>query len=156
MSQVTAGAKWNERSFRSKLALIVALIWSSYTLAHLSYLFFHLGLIIYPVTHRAISAGLLCILVYLLYPPKKGMPADKLHWYDLLPILIIIAGCAYIALNANRLIAEGRLTAYPSEMVLSSLFFICIIEATRRTVGASRLLPTSRAMASARRFFSPF
>ncbi|MBU2497938.1 MAG: TRAP transporter permease, partial [Proteobacteria bacterium] len=95
----------------------------------------HLGLIIYPVTHRAISAGLLCILVYLLYPPKKGMPADKLHWYDLLPILIIIAGCAYIALNANRLIAEGRLTAYPSEMVLASLFFVCIIEATRRTVG---------------------
>ncbi|MFH1122742.1 MAG: hypothetical protein V1758_03695, partial [Pseudomonadota bacterium] len=107
MGQMRADEKWQERGFRSKLALIVALVWSVYTLAHLCYLFFHLGLIIYPVTHRAISAGLLCILVYLLYPPKKGMPADKLHWYDLLPILIIIAGCAYIALNANRLIAEG-------------------------------------------------
>ena len=120
---------------RSKLALSVAVFWSAYTLSHLCNLFFYLGLFVYPITHRAVSAALICILVYLLLPPKKGMSRDTLKWYDILPILVIISGCAYIAINANNLVAEGRLISYRYEMVLASLLFLAVIEATRRVIG---------------------
>ncbi len=135
MDRFEAGKRLSERNLRSKLALIVAVTWSIYTLSYLCNLFFYMGLVIYPVTHRAISAALICTLVFLLMPPKKGMSRETLKWYDILPILTIITGCAYIALNANNLVAEGRLISYRYEMVLASLLFLAVIEATRRVIG---------------------
>ena len=135
MDRFEVGQRWGERNLRSKLALTVAVIWSAYTLSHLCNLFFYLGLVVYPITHRAISAALICTLVYLLFPPKKGMSRETLKWYDILPILIIISGCAYIAINANNLVAEGRLITYRYETVLASLLFLAVIEATRRAIG---------------------
>jgi TRAP-type uncharacterized transport system fused permease subunit len=135
MNPFAIGTKWGERNLRSKLALVICLLWSVYTLLHLGYFFFHVGLVIYPITHRAVSSGLLCSLVFVLHPPRKDMAMAKLRWFDVLPILVIVAGCSYVAVNANTLIAEGRITTYPSEMILACLFFICLIEATRRTVG---------------------
>jgi TRAP transporter 4TM/12TM fusion protein len=135
MDRFEVGQRWGERNLRSKLALTVAVIWSAYTLSHLGNLFFYLGLVVYPITHRAVSAALICMLVYLLLPPKKGMSRDTLKWYDILPILAIISGCAYIAINANNLVAEGRLISHRYEMVLASLLFLAVIEATRRAIG---------------------
>jgi TRAP transporter 4TM/12TM fusion protein len=135
MDRFEVGQRWGARNLRSKLALTVAVIWSAYTLSHLCNLFFYLGLVVYPITHRAVSAALICILVYLLLPPKKGMSRETLKWYDILPILVIISGCAYIAINANNLVAEGRLISYRYEMVLASLLFLAVIEATRRVIG---------------------
>ena len=135
MDRFEVGQRWGARNLRSKLALTVAVIWSAYTLSHLCNLFFYLGLVVYPITHQAVSAALICILVYLLVPPKKGMSRDTLKWYDILPILVIISGCAYIAINANNLVAEGRLISYRYEMVLASLLFLAVIEATRRAIG---------------------
>ncbi len=129
------GSDWKIRGVRSRVALIVGVLWSTYTLSYLCNLFFYLGVVIYPITHRAISAGLICILVFLLYPTGKGAVGEKLRWVDLQSIFIIIVGCAYIAINANRLVAEGRLTPYPFEMILASLLFLSIMEATRRTIG---------------------
>jgi TRAP transporter 4TM/12TM fusion protein len=131
----TVGASWKTRGIRSKLALLVAAVWSTYTLSYLCNLFFYVGVFVYPITHRAISSGLICTLVFLLYPPSKVMSREKINWYDLLPILFIIGGCTYIAINANRLVAEGRLICYSSEMILACLLFISVIEATRRTIG---------------------
>lgn len=129
------GASWRVRGLRARLALIVAVAWSLYTLAYLSHLFLYLHVVIYSVTHRAICTALISILVFLLLPPKAGMPRDKLRWFDLLPILFIMAGCTYIAVNATRLVAVGRLVAYPYEMALAALLFLSVIEATRRTAG---------------------
>jgi len=135
MDPFEVGRRWGERNLRSKLALIVAVTWSLYTLAYLCNLFFYLGLVIYPITHRAVSAACIGTLVYLLCPPRRGMSLERLKWYDVLPILVIIVGCAYIAINANNLVAEGRLISYPSEMVVAALLFLAIIEATRRVIG---------------------
>jgi TRAP transporter 4TM/12TM fusion protein len=129
------GTVWKARSLRSKLTCIIAFVWSVYTLAYLCNAFFYLGLVIYPITHRAISSGLICTLVFLLYPPIKGMSREKLKWYDILSILIIITGCGYIALNANQLVSEGRLIPYPYEMALATLFIVLLVEAIRRTIG---------------------
>lgn len=135
MDQFEVGAGWKDRGLRSKLAFIVAVIWSVYTLSYLFNIFFYLGVVIYPITHRTISAGLISILVFLLYAPKKGMSREKLRWYDILPVLSVMVGCAYIAVNANNLVAEGRLISHTFEMILASFLFLSVIEATRRTIG---------------------
>ncbi len=135
MDQFEVGAGWKDRGLRSKLAFIVAVIWSVYTLSYLCNIFFYLGVVIYPITHRTISAGLISILVFLLYTPAKGMSRAKLRWYDILPVLSVIVGCAYIAVNANNLVAEGRLISYSFEIILASFLFLSVIEATRRTIG---------------------
>ncbi len=135
MDQVEVGRRLRERNLRSKLSFFVAVIWSTYTLSYLCNLFFYLGMVIYPITHRAISTAFICTLVYLLLPAKKGVAGEKLKWYDIVPIIVVISGCAYIAINANNLVAEGRLISYPYEMVLASLLFLAVIEAARRVVG---------------------
>ena len=135
MGQAEIGASWKERGLRYRIAFVIALVWSIYTLFYLCNIFFYLDIIIYPLTHRAISAGLICMLVMLIRSPSGNRPSDRLNWYDVLPLLIIIAGCSYIALNANTLVADGRLICYPYEMVLAALLFLTIIEAARRTVG---------------------
>lgn len=136
MESFGVGAALKDRNLRSKLAFIVALIWSVYTLCYLCNVFFYLGIIIYSITHRVISAGLICALVFLLLPPKKGMSRETLKWYDILPIVVVLSGCAYIAVNANNLVAEGRLITHNYEMVMASLLFVAILEAVRRTTGA--------------------
>ncbi len=136
MKESQVGATWKERGLRYRLALIVSFIWTIYTLSYLCNLFFYFNVVIPPVTHRAISCGLICILVYLASPLKiKHVNEGKLKWYDVIPILIVIAGCTYIAVNANTLIADGRITCYSSEIVLSSLLFFAVIEAARRKTG---------------------
>ena len=135
MEQFEVGAAWKERGLRYKLVFVISFIWSIYTLSYLCNVFFYLGVIIYPLTHRAISAGLICILVLLTIPPGKKKRRLNLQWYDVVPMVIIIAGCSYIAVNANSLVADGRLICYPFEMVLAPLLFLTVIEAARRTVG---------------------
>jgi len=136
MDSFGVGAAWKSRPLRSKLALVVAVVWSVYTLCYLCNVFFHLGVVIYSITHRVISSGLICTLVFLLLPPKKGMSRETLRWYDILPIVVVLSGCAYIAVNANDLVAEGRLITHTYEGVMASLLFVAIVEAIRRTTGA--------------------
>ncbi|MBW2027694.1 MAG: TRAP transporter fused permease subunit [Deltaproteobacteria bacterium] len=136
MAVTKVGEGWKERGIRSKLALVVAILWALYTLAYLTNVFFYLGVVIYSITHRAISSGLICSLVFLLFPFKKGTPRGKLPWYDVIPILVVIAGCAYIAVNANQLVAEGRLITNTYEMALATLLFASVVEAIRRTIGS--------------------
>lgn len=135
MSQFLVGTRWKNRGLRSRLAFLVAVTWSVHTLGYLGNVYFYLGFVVYPLAHRVISAGLICILVFLISPPRKGMKLSRLNWYDIIPIFIIIVGCAYIAINVNELIAEGRLVTRPYEMVLASLLFLSVIEATRRVIG---------------------
>jgi TRAP transporter 4TM/12TM fusion protein len=135
MDQFEFGASWKIRRLRSKLVLLVAASWSIYTLAYLCNVFFYLGVVIYPITHRAISAGLISILVFLVHAPKKGVSRETLRWYDALPIFFIIVGCTYIAVRADSLVAEGRLISYTFEIILASFLFLSVIEATRRTIG---------------------
>ena len=133
--QFELGAGWRGKGLRAKVAFIVAVVWSVYTLAYLCKLFSNLGIIVYPVAHRAICAGLITILVFLLYPLRKGMARDKLAWYDILPILLTAAGCGYVVAYASAVVFE-RADANALEMALGISVIACLIEATRRTVGS--------------------
>jgi TRAP transporter 4TM/12TM fusion protein len=119
---------------RERLALIIGVLWSVYTLAYLSNLFFYLGVMVYPLTHRAISTGLISTLVLLMLPPFRKK-SKGLSWYETPVILAVVAGCGYVAFNANELAIQGRLFADPFEMVLGIALFLAVVEAARRTVG---------------------
>jgi len=127
------GTSWKNRDVRSKLSFIVAIAWTLYTLAYLCNLFSYLHITIYSMSHRAVCAGLITILVFLLYPPKKGV-VGRLAWYDILPILFTLAGSLYIIINGSRLVYEWG-DANTPELVLGAIFILCLIEATRRTTG---------------------
>lgn len=124
---------------KKRLSSVIGIIWAVYTLAYLSHVFFYLGLMISPLTHRAISVGMISILVFLHHPPpfiKRGKtPGDVLSWHEILLVLVIITGCGYVAVQANELISQGRMVAHTYEMVLGAVLFLSVIEAARRTVG---------------------
>lgn len=132
--QFELGARWRGRGLRAKLAFIVAVGWSIYSLIYLSGLLVYLDITIYTIAHRAISAGLIVVLVFLFYPPRRGMARDRLAWYDIVPILLTAIGCAYIIGYASTLVYE-RGNANALEMVLGISLIGCVVEATRRTVG---------------------
>jgi TRAP transporter 4TM/12TM fusion protein len=119
---------WN---WRAKFATLVAVLWTSYTLACLFNLFFYFGLIIYPTANRAIHVALITTLVFLTHPLEKD--SDTLAWFDAVAILFIFVSSGYIVLYAGTLIfAWGDAT--PLQMILGIGLTLCLLEATRRTI----------------------
>ena len=97
------GTPFRDRPLRFKLAFLLGSVWTIYIILTLLKVFFTLGIIIYPVAHRAICAGALVSLVLLAVPPKKGADMERLHWYETVMILWTAAACAYIACNSDSL-----------------------------------------------------
>ncbi|PWL61401.1 MAG: hypothetical protein DBY37_06805, partial [Desulfovibrionaceae bacterium] len=56
---------WKNRSARQKLAFCLGALWTIYIILSLCKVFFLLGIVIYPVAHRAICAGALVSLALL-------------------------------------------------------------------------------------------
>ena len=50
---------WKKRGLRSKLCMCIAVAWSLYIVLTMCNVFFYLGIIIYPMAHRAICCGAL-------------------------------------------------------------------------------------------------
>jgi len=128
--------KGQGRGLKNKLSFVVASIWSVYTLIYLFNVPTYMGKVIFPVAHRAVSVGLIAILVFLVVPAKKGTVTDKIAWYDLLAILFIIGGCTYVIINADVFAEIGIWEANPFQMFLAASLLLALTEATRRTVGA--------------------
>ena len=121
------------RIWRDNIAVTIACAWTIYNLSYLCNAFFYIGLVIYPTAHRAINVALITILVFLLYPLKKGRKKEGLPWYDILAILIIFISCTYIVIKSGKLIYAWS-DASSFEMVLGIGCTLGLLEATRRTV----------------------
>lgn len=133
------GTPFKERPLRFKLAFLLGSVWTIYIILTLLKVFFTLGIIIYPVAHRAICAGALVSLVLLAVPPKKGADMERLHWYETVMILWAAAACAYIACNSDSLIYSwGDATWW--QMLLAGGFSVALMEAVRRTSGLAPVI----------------
>ena len=91
-SDKQSGTKGKGRGLKDNLSLVVASVWSVYTLIYLFNVPTYMGKVIFPVAHRGVSVGLIAILVFLVVPAKKGQVTDRIAWYDLLAILFILEG----------------------------------------------------------------
>jgi len=133
------GTPFQDRPFRFKLAFILGSVWTCYIILTLFKVFFMLGIIVYPLAHRAICAGALVSLVLLAVPPKKGAPMEKLHWYEAVMVLWTMVACGYIVCNADQLIYEWG-DANWWQMLLAGGFTLALMESVRRTSGLAPVI----------------
>ena len=117
--------------WRASGVLILSVLWTSYTLLYLFKVFFYFGIVVFPSIHRAISIGLLSMIAFLHFPARKG--GSKGAWYDIVAVLLIIASCSYIAINAEELISFWG-DASAMEMIFGIGLILCLIEIVRRSI----------------------
>jgi len=88
---------------------------------------------------RSVHLTFALVLAYLLYPAKKNMPRNKMHWSDIcLAALGAVVGL-YISFNYEALIYRaGEQTTL--DIIVAWAAVLLVLEATRRVVGLPRNL----------------
>ena len=130
----SAAIPWSERNLRFKLAGVIGVAWTIYIILSLFNVFFYLGIVIFPITHRAICAGAITSLALLIVPWKKGKELGALSVVDILLVLMAAVGAGYIAINASTLVYEWKDATVP-QMCLGLAFSLAILETARRVAG---------------------
>ena len=130
----SAAIPWQERNLRLKIAGIIGVAWTSYIILSLFNVLFYLGIVIFPITHRAICSGAITCLALLIVPWKRSKGLGPLSPLDVLLVLTAAAGAGYIAVNASSLVYDWK-DATPAQMCLGFAFGIAILETVRRVAG---------------------
>lgn len=123
-----------EYSFRrlegpvAKFCFLLAVIWS---LAQLYTAVFG----VFPSTiQRAPHVGAALILIFLLYPAKKGLTNNKIPWYDyLFAFLGFLVSAYHLIFYQDLLWRAGLYTDL--DMIIGIIAVLLVIEATRRLAG---------------------
>jgi TRAP transporter 4TM/12TM fusion protein len=103
-----------------------------------------LGLVLFHITtawtgalpnfiHRGIHVGVALSLVYVLFGARRG---GRPAWHDYLSIIVVIAICANVIFNYERIIEIGIMGEPPlTDMILGALLILIALETGRRTIG---------------------
>lgn len=104
---------------------------------------------------RSIHLALGLALVFLLFPLKKGPKSLRYGVVDLTLCLLGLAGCLYVAVNWSAMAEPARLSNPTGiDVVLGTITFLLVLEATRRVVGPA--LPILSLVALGYLFLGPF
>lgn len=107
---------------------IICIIWSLFQLYTAAFGVFP------PTLQRAPHLGFALVLIYLLYPFKRGARRDHIPWYDFLLAALSAAVTTYHVVFYRALI--DRAGAYtPLDIAVSALGVLLVLEATRRVAG---------------------
>ncbi|MBU2608087.1 MAG: TRAP transporter fused permease subunit [Chloroflexi bacterium] len=121
---------------RKKMATVVAVSMSIYAVMYVGRIFDAMGMFIPQLAHRSLFLAFLLTLCFLFLPIKGSKPKNGLPWYDILIILIAIAGPIYNFFawkgNAERYAYQDL---YLFEIVFAFTTIIAVLEATRRSLG---------------------
>lgn len=111
-----------------KLVFILAIVWSLWQLYTATF-----GLKP-PTIQRGVHVGFALVLVYLLYPLRTSDRSNKVKWYDFILLAGSIVVVGYHVFNFEDLLF--RAGAYTqTDMIISIIAVILVIEATRRVAG---------------------
>lgn len=112
----------------AKFVFILAVVWS---LAHLYTAAFG----VFPSTlQRAPHVGVALVLIFILYPARRGSKSNKVPWYDFVLAFLSFSVAAYHVIYYKELV--WRAGVYNNlDMVVSFIAVLLIIEATRRMAG---------------------
>lgn len=127
-----------ERQDKAAPALLVKGIGASICLFILLYIGGVLpSLDVYFLSYQfnSIFLAAMFVMVFLLFPVRKGMYRQRLPWYDLLFIGGSLAVTTYTFVSAERLAYFSMLSATTLEMVLGFIAFTVLLETVRRTMG---------------------
>ncbi|MFC2122360.1 TRAP transporter permease [Bacteroidota bacterium] len=123
-------------STRKRLATIVSVCTSIYAVMYVGRLFDTMDVFIPQIAHRSLFLAFLLTLCFLHLPIRGGRPKNGLPWYDILIILIAIAGPIYNFItwkgNAERYAYQEL---YIFEIVFAVTTIFAVLEATRRALG---------------------
>ncbi|MEW6621588.1 MAG: TRAP transporter permease [Bacillota bacterium] len=112
----------------AKFCFILAVVWS---IAQLYTAYFGT----FPSTlQRAPHVGAALVLIYLLYPAKRGSKGSKIPWYDYLLAFLGFAVSFYHVIYYKDLVWRAGLYT-DLDMIVSIIAVLLIIEATRRLAG---------------------
>ncbi len=124
----------------NSVALFAALTAVVYVSGILSYS----GVYVNRVTYLGIMLASFLALVFLLYPATAGSSEKRVPWYDIILLVLAIAGPLYYSvfypLDIWR-IESGLLNQY--EVILTLFSILTILEATRRVIGLAMPLVAS-------------
>jgi len=103
--------------------------------------------------HRALHTGVIMALVFLLYPFRKKSPQQRVTSIDLLLAILSIATIVYIFIDYLGIVQRASLPNQ-SDLVLSFLMVMLVLEGGRRVVGAGLTILSSLFLLYA--FFGPY
>lgn len=93
------------------------------------------------ISHRAISLGLMLIIVFIIYPFKVSSPRTKIPWTDYLLMVLSVIVCGYIVVYYEGGWMDPRLHGVSEqyrdtvEIVLGFAAMLLVLEITRRVMG---------------------
>jgi len=112
----------------AKFIFVFAVLWS---LAQLYTAAFG----VFPSTiQRAPHVGAALVLIYLLYPARKGTKSNKIPWYDYVLAFLGFAVAAYHVIYYEELVWRAGLYT-TMDMIVGIIAVLLVIEATRRLAG---------------------
>ena len=115
---------------------VVAVLMSIYAILFVGRVIDNLGIFIPQLAHRSLILAFLLTLCFLTLPIRGGKSKNSLPWYDILIILLAIAGPLYNFFtwkgNADRYAYQDL---YLFEIVLAFITILAVLEATRRALG---------------------
>jgi len=99
---------------------------------------FFIGFTLLDTSYLYLIAALLIGIVFLLLPANASASRTSVPWYDVIMFMLCTAIFAYFAFNANRIISEAwEFMAPPAAVVISTLGWLLLLEATRRAGGTA-------------------
>ena len=112
----------------AKVVSVIAIIWTLFQLRTAAFGVFP------PTLQRAPHLGFALILVFLLYPLRRGDRRNRIPWYDyVLSLLSLVATGYHVAFYEPLLFRAGAYTNW--DIAISILGVLLVLEAVRRVVG---------------------
>lgn len=118
------------------IVIALSVLGISVSVIQLFFLLNPFGFSIYEVSYYYSLYAAFLPLIFLLFPPTKGSPRDRLPWYDKLLFALSLGILSYFTFHGFTLFFEGWMFAGPPiPTVLGTILVLLIVEAARRAGG---------------------
>ena len=83
---------------------------------------------------RTVHLGFALVLIFLLFPAKRGGPKGKVAWYDYILAVLSVIVAGYWPVYYDTIVQQlGGVTE--AQLIIGSLAILLVLEASRRAVG---------------------
>ncbi|MFY9500909.1 MAG: TRAP transporter permease, partial [bacterium] len=111
-----------------KFVFVVAVVWSLAQLYTAAFGVFP------PTLQRAPHVGVALLLIFLLYPMRRGTRSNTIPWYDyIMAALSAVVAIYHVIYYRDLIMRAGAFTRM--DMIISIIAILLVLEATRRLAG---------------------
>lgn len=122
------------RNLTGIFSIVVSVVAISMSLFHLYTAFFG---VFESIIQRGTHLGFALLLSFAIYKPSKKVVQNKIPWYDVIAMILVVISFSYFSFNGTEISAKLSyvmpLTTW--EVIIAALSLILILEGTRRVVG---------------------